>query len=365
MESSNRDSFGDVLKGIGIIMIVMGHSWLPTVPYVYTSHLALFFLVMGLHFSEKKYCKTPLLMFSNRLTTLWPQYVIYTSLFVILRNLFLDIGFYSTSIQRYTLGGVIQNILYSFVFYSSEQMGGALWFVAMFLIGSAFMGLIFYFGNKYFPDDSKGRYVSMAIIFAIIGIIGLLAINKGMNLPFNYQTAMLLLPISYIGFIFSKHKEIALRYITWYGTLIIAMILWYLVGKNGIRIDGPAGEMITILLYYPITLGGLYICLWIGKISNSNKFISLILSKVGKRSFEIMALHFLAFKIIDFIYTQIFIHSLNDLNGFPTSYSKLGPIYVIFGVVIPIIMVVVWEYIIKKLRIWVDQYFLRADKIHT
>lgn len=57
MESSNRDSFGDVLKGIGIIMIVMGHSWLPTVPYVYTSHLALFFLVMGLHFSEKNTVK--------------------------------------------------------------------------------------------------------------------------------------------------------------------------------------------------------------------------------------------------------------------------------------------------------------------
>lgn len=365
MEIKKKDSFGDVLKGIGIVMVVMGHSWLPTVPFVYTCHLAIFFLVMGMHFSEKKYSKAPLLMFSNRMTSLWPQFVFFTSLFVIFRNLFIDTGFYSITIPRYNLGIAFQHILYSFVFYSSEQMGGAMWFVAMFLIGSAFMGAVFYLGNKYFHDDPKKRYVFVGTEFTLIGIIGLIAINKGMNLPFNYQTGLLLLPLAFVGFIFSLFKEKVIKYITWQFAILMTIFIWYVVGVKGIRIDGPADKLITLVLYYPITLAGIYISLWIGKILKLNKYTNFIFSIAGKYSFEIMALHFLCFKFVDLIYVKINGRSFNELSGFPTSFNQLGPIYVIIGVGLPVIVVTTWKYIKEKLENLIAQSQHLSEKTDT
>lgn len=357
METKKRDTFGDVLKGIGIIMIVMGHSWQPTVPYVYTSHLALFFFIMGLHFSEKKYFKNPTLLLSTRLASLWPQYVFYTSLFIVLHNLFIELGIYSTSIPKYKIGGIIQNILYSFVFYSSEQMGGSLWFVPMFLIGTAFMGLAFYLGNKYFSSNITSKYIFILFIFIFLGILGLLAINKGMNLPFNYQTALLLLPVAYVGFIFSLYKKTVQRYITWYGALIMIVMLWFVVGIKGIRIDGPANQIINLILYYPVTFAGIYVSLWIGKKMDSIKIASVCLSTIGKYSFEIMALHFFTFKIVDLIYAKLNNRPFHELSGFPTSYSQLGPIYVIVGVILPILLLLGWNQIKPKLKLLAPTQF--------
>lgn len=41
--NTSRSKFWDVVRGLGILSIVIGHSWGPAIPYVYAYHLAIFF----------------------------------------------------------------------------------------------------------------------------------------------------------------------------------------------------------------------------------------------------------------------------------------------------------------------------------
>ena len=53
--TQSRSPYWDIVKGIGIIAIVLGHSCYFAVGFVYLFHLALFFFVSGYLYSEKKY----------------------------------------------------------------------------------------------------------------------------------------------------------------------------------------------------------------------------------------------------------------------------------------------------------------------
>lgn len=94
MEIKRRDAFIDILKGIGIVSIVIGHSsWLlpktqfPIGPFVYTYHIMLFFFVAGMCF-KYKIDVTPFQLIGKRLEKLVPLYIKYSVLFIILHNLF-------------------------------------------------------------------------------------------------------------------------------------------------------------------------------------------------------------------------------------------------------------------------------------
>lgn len=55
--SQNRDITFDMMKGIGIILVIIGHlahgfGWL--VPAIYTFHMPLFFILSGYFYKEKK-----------------------------------------------------------------------------------------------------------------------------------------------------------------------------------------------------------------------------------------------------------------------------------------------------------------------
>lgn len=57
MQSSNRDITFDMMKGIGIMLVIIGHlghgfGWL--IPAIYTFHMPLFFILSGYFYKEKK-----------------------------------------------------------------------------------------------------------------------------------------------------------------------------------------------------------------------------------------------------------------------------------------------------------------------
>lgn len=64
--TQSRSPYWDIVKGIGIIAIVLGHSCYFAVGFVYLFHLALFFFVSGYLYSEKKYGDAPFAFFGNR-----------------------------------------------------------------------------------------------------------------------------------------------------------------------------------------------------------------------------------------------------------------------------------------------------------
>ena len=50
-----RSAYWDIVKGIGIVSIVLGHSCFFAVKWVYAYHMMLFFFVSGYLYSDTKY----------------------------------------------------------------------------------------------------------------------------------------------------------------------------------------------------------------------------------------------------------------------------------------------------------------------
>lgn len=56
-----------------------------------------------------------------------------------------------------------------------------------------------------------------------------------------------------------------------------------------------------------------------------------------KNSFDIMALHFLAFKIVDLV-ACFLVHDFTNLSVFPHTFIVLWPVYYIVGIGLPLVL---------------------------
>ena len=71
-------------------------------------------------------------------------------------------------------------------------------------------------------------------------------------------------------------------------------------------IELSVNQILHPVLFYPVTLLGIYFCIGLAKILGKNPYTEKFFSLVGKESFHIMALHFLGFKIVDRIYSSVY-----------------------------------------------------------
>lgn len=149
-----RDTLIDLLKGIGITSIVIGHSsWIlpgcnfPIGPFVYTYHLMIFFFVAGMSFKPRNDI-TPYMQIGKRLGGVLPIYVKYSIVFILLHNFFLKIHILKSDTIVYGKLDIIKLIFEACIFGTSEAMLSAFWFVSMFFIGVSMFMLLYYHAEK-------------------------------------------------------------------------------------------------------------------------------------------------------------------------------------------------------------------------
>ncbi len=124
-----RDQYWDIVKGLGIIAVVVGHTGSPLMPYVYMYHLALFFFVAGFLYKEK-YSVDPFFYIGTRLKRLWWPLVKYGVVFVLLHNFLFKINVYSnvqnvpgiTPMNMYSVTDLIYNIKGTLCMQTIDQM---------------------------------------------------------------------------------------------------------------------------------------------------------------------------------------------------------------------------------------------------
>ena len=78
-----RDSKADLIKGIGIIMVVLGHAGMPGSSILFRFHMALFFIISGYLFDERNIntFKNLIKYIFRRIKNLYIPFLIYNGLF--------------------------------------------------------------------------------------------------------------------------------------------------------------------------------------------------------------------------------------------------------------------------------------------
>ena len=357
IKGKNDRMFWNIVKAMGIISIVIGHSCEHLVKFVYFYHLAIFFFIGGALYDESKYGNNPYLNISSKLKNNWKKYALFGIFFTLIHNFLFKHGLIINT-NLYTFKDILTSCLNTLLFFGTETMGGALWFVPVFILSSTLFGFIVYYSNKIsdnFIDDSKEKIKNFLLfVFTLFcAILGLYLNTRNINLMLHIQTIFLVTPFFTFGYYFRNKIVEPQKKLNILSFTLALVFLLFVYCKVNISVDLSSNKIGNPYLFYIISFAGIYCCLYSAKIILNLKYASKITNKVGIYSYEIMGLHFLIFKVIDYFYAKIN-HIADPMiyGAFPYAFKSLALVYVILGVSLPVIIFMLLdklkELIIKK-----------------
>lgn len=353
MIETKHNSFFSIYKGLGILLIVVGHAALYTSIYyfVYLFHIAIFFFVAGYFFNDK-YLETPLLFLKKKLIRYYIPWVVFGLLFVLSHNIFLKY-----SLITYDMHTKVFFLPYDFLDFTEkilavlsfikwkEPLLAPLWF----LFGM-FSGLIVFYSISFIAKRISEKYfevirASFVLLFLIIGFIG--SAYK-FHLGIIYRP-MVIAALIYLGKLYAifQHK-IKISYF-----LGVLCFLGLAVGasfKYYVNIGGMIfGNHFMFLLF---SIAGCYMMLVLTSyVINNHKKLSRALTIIGEYSFSIMVLHYFVFKIPMLIQIAISDYPIEYLGFYPiipynTAYYWI--LYTFFGVSISLLLGYAYDKAISK-----------------
>lgn len=167
----NRNISIDIIKGIGIILMVGGHCGMPFTQFIYLFHMAIFFMASGYCFnaSNSETIQSVLSFVKRKFKGLWFPYVLWTAVFSLLHNVFIKIGIYSP--EPWSISEIGKNIIKSLFLHGHTQLGSALWFVSTLMQIAVLYCCIDYVIKKV-AVSKKANFLlqgAVSIVFLVVG----------------------------------------------------------------------------------------------------------------------------------------------------------------------------------------------------
>lgn len=358
MMKKERDEYWDLVKGIGIISIVIGHSCSFAAPFVYTYHLVIFFFVGGYFYNNTKYSIHPFRFTLKTIKASYVRYVFYSIIIILLHNLSVKNNMLLR--EEYAMKDFLSAFKKTLIFKCPELFAGALWFVIVYIVSLVIFAYIVFFSEMIANIISekksiqfKNRIVDILVSLGciIIGAIGCYRNIHGLELIYNLHTSLLVVPIILLAYLVKKYKFPLREMSKAYLSPILAAAIFVLVYVIGLRIELAQEKIINSWMFYLVSILGIVFCLCLANLLCNFRVLKKIVSFWGKYSFSIMALHFFVFKVIDCIYSSIIGETnVERISQWGVSYSEqLWPIYVIFGTFLPALFSCVINAVAKKL----------------
>lgn len=339
-------SYWDIVKGVGIILIVLGHSGFPVYSIqvmINYFHLSIFFFVSGALYKDK-YSEDPIAFMGRKLKSIYIPTIKYAIFFILMNNILINLNIYSTQIGYEMIYPKNYITIYEMIKMVSDailnatyavELGGAMWMVFPLMVSIAIFATIRFSANKFkIPYNLKEYYIIICII--IFSIIGILFTIKSYKLAWRSEISMMVMVVVYAGYIYGKYKDIFKFNIVI--ALLSILVLFYFY-NIGLEVSFAAGTIKLPVLFYIATFLGIYLILFLSKILMGYKLLSKIISLLGKNSFHIMALHFLSFKIINFLDVVANKKPVFMIAMFPYSNANLWVFNLIIGILVPVILV--------------------------
>lgn len=171
-----RDRTADIGKGIAIILMCAGHSYVcPTLnTFIYLFHMAFFFMMSGWFFREKN-LDSPRLFVWKRIKGLWWPFMKWALAFVLLHNVFNYVGINTPASVHYTLKDMAWRIFTTNTrFIPTEECMGPYWFLS-----SLFRVSLFSFAVFYATKWARRRGLVRLLAFTAFYALGFVMLYRG------------------------------------------------------------------------------------------------------------------------------------------------------------------------------------------
>lgn len=302
----NRVKYVDILKGFAILAVVFFHIKFtfpdagPLIKWgVFGSlwHVPLFFLISGLFLTQKKLDNIKDFM-KTKFKSLYIQGLYYFIPAVLLHNMFFVWNWYRPDVSYageyehvLTLKEHIILVVKNLFLMSREPIVGAMWFLDSLLIAMVGICILNYLIRKCRSTACRGGVL-------LVTAISLMAFSNTLTNAYGIILPKINNSVSAMGLIILGQQLFQRGYYSYVNkyTFIVALVLlWNLSlfdGKIGLNNNG----FTTCWQLIGVSISSFYALAFIAK-KIEMTWIGTVFTYIGERSFCIMGLHFIGFKV--------------------------------------------------------------------
>ena len=325
---AKRDSLLDIAKAICISLMVLGHSGCPDYlhDFIYMFHMPCFFFISGCLLNDKYISDIKTGLLRKTKGSYYP-FVKWTLIFLLFHNLFAACHIYESS---YSLRTFAERIVRAFTMTGSESLLGGFWFLISLFWASVFSLLTLYGLNK------RNRLNTKYIMGGVISLLLITALWKyiPVNLPQMFGEQTLLATAFYLsGYTWHKMNRKINRPL-FYGVLLLSAPA---VAAIFLQLDMWSKGW-KVFVVYLIAMTGILGVIGISK-ALAKCSISNTLEFIGSKTLYILVFHFLAFKLVSFIYLMCNDMPIELLTQFPVLKEANGGMwlaYTLVGITLPL-----------------------------
>lgn len=279
--STARDYVFDVMKGMGIFLMVLGHTIGPEAPlhnYIYAFHMPLFFIISGYFVKEKGHLENILLLY-NRL--------IRPFLFIAVCVAVLKTAQHYHNTHVFYID--IEKIIYGV---------GPGWFLL-----AMFWGRILFNALIHLPAS---KYLIITLLISSIPTF-LQWMDLFFNIPFNVMQGLSCIVFIAIGHYARQRNILQLMYQHAWLWIIISLLLCLNTGYYG-EIEMSGSYFKLWIIDYAGAIGGTFLCYCIAKIIvKYAKTTTDILTKISIFSLAIFSIHAIDFCVFFWYHITVYI----------------------------------------------------------
>ncbi len=332
-----KNNYLTTFKAMGIILMVVGHSGSPEYFHqlIYYFHMPLFFFVSGYFFHPEE---GEGIFIKKRLNGLYLPYIKWSLAFLLVHNCLFNFGIYNDSygyngnvFHAYDSHEYLSRFFYVvFTMDKHEPLLGGFWFLKT-LLCAAIMVKILIKLISYLAENKK---VLITFFFCVFGTL----ITKyfDMNLPYIGNLSIIFLGAVFYLMGYGYRRVEKFSFYKWFFLLSASflMLLFTSVYHSMSMYCNFEDSLIFIFV------AGIGIYCTLGICYHLEKE-GIGLYYIGKNTMQILALHFLSFKIVSIC--MIFYYSLPFamLSQFPVieCYQDITwPFYSLAGIAIPLLV---------------------------
>jgi len=344
--------YWDIVKGIGIILVVVGHFCWDLTQFIYLFHLPLFFFVSGYLYNEDKYGDNPYLNVAARLKSSWMKYVFIFWVLIWTHNLWIDLKIAWVYPGTYGIADIAREMVEALFGQGGESFGITLWFVPVSVIATCLLGFVVSFSRKVESVLQKKnvKYLVQFVILLCCTLLGYYLEKQKVALPAESQVSLVIMPFLWVGYLLRNAKIDIKAYLNPIVAVVCGVIVWLVSLEY--RMD------LAMKWVYPamhiVALLGIYMCLCLAKILQNVSKVKDILVLYGKETFGIMFIHLPLCRVFDWFYINLKypdkfeeLYYVIDTVIFP---DKFWLLYLFIGLVGSLVLCLAFQKCMKLLR---------------
>lgn len=321
---AGRDRAYDIAKGIGILLVVLGHTQFPGAGIIYSFHMPFFFFITGYMFAKTEALNNAIMTLLRKRAALLAVYFGSAPAFYVFWLL----------VGRHYGENVIKGIPpcqpFIGIFYGSGHGDWLAFNTPMWFLPCIFLAQILF---RTVLEITQNRTAETMLLSAAAYWAGS-TVGQVMPLPWSLDIALAMQPLVYLGYISHKNGDALAggRGRSAQAVIFALLLLAADMANGGERVD-INNRVYPGHFSFLVAAAGGSLAAWqiAGSIrpeSNVGRFLALL----GDRSLTILLFHLLAFKVISFIGSHVFAVRLAELKA--TYWS----VYAAAGLVLPSVL---------------------------